>query len=289
MRLTNNLNLPEAFVRAIQAHPYSKGESDISCTGLIKPPLMVRLEHDYRDELEEDASDRIWALRGTIIHHIIEVGAPDDCLPETRFFAKVNGWILSGQADAYFPKEGLIQDWKETGVYSTREGPKPDWVAQLNILAYLIRRNGGEVNRLEIVVMYRDWKIREAKRSQNYPEKRICKLPVVLWPEDKIQEYIETRIELHKEALDVPEITMIPECTPEERWEKPSVWAIMKKGRKSAIPNGLHQTKEDAEIHLKELSDQHYIEFRPGERTRCEEGYCVVKQWCPYFKQVGDN
>lgn len=286
MLLTNKLNLPEAFVRAIRAFPYSKGDANISCTGLIKPPLMTRLEHDHWEEIEEDVSDRLWALRGTIIHYILEKGAPDDCLPETRFFTQVDGWRVSGQADAYFPSSGLLMDWKETSVWATREGVKREWTEQLNVLAHLVRKNGGDVNQLQVLVMYRDWRPSEAKSKSNYPPTHLDILPVTMWTPEQALEFVKLRVEIHKEALAVPEVTMIPECDPDEMWQRPDVWAVMKEGRKSAVK--LHETEESAKEHLSTLDSKHSIVMRPGERVRCES-YCLASKWCPYFKRSEEN
>src|SRR5690606_35614373 len=78
MKVVDDVGLPEPILRAIQNDPYSRGESDISVTGLIKPPLMRALE-DYRaDEIEEKASGRIYALLGKAVHAILEMAQLDD-------------------------------------------------------------------------------------------------------------------------------------------------------------------------------------------------------------------
>ena len=71
-----------------------------------------------------------------------------------------------------------------------------------------------------------------------------------------------------------------PECTAEERWAKPDTYAVMKKGRKSALR--LLPTEEKAKEYI---GDQNLsIEFRKGVSTRCE-GYCEVSQFCKQYRE----
>jgi hypothetical protein len=66
----------------------------------------------------------------------------------------------------------------------------------------------------------------------------------------------------------------LPECSPDEMWEKPSTWAIKKEGGVRA--KSVHSTKEEAEVNL---TKGYFIEHRPGERTRCKS-YCQVSKFC---------
>ena len=77
----------------------------------------------------------------------------------------------------------------------------------------------------------------------------------------------------------------IPKCTPDERWHKPGVFALMKAGRKSSIKNSA--TLEEAKNYCKEKSiDLNNKTFaiveRPGSDNRCES-YCNVNQFCNYY------
>jgi hypothetical protein len=90
---------------------------------------------------------------------------------------------------------------------------------------------------------------------------------------NKIQEILQ-----YKDALD----DEIPFCTPEQRWERDECWAIMKKGRKSAVKR--HFKKFDAEQHLAVLDANHYIEHRPGVPVKCLD-YCVCAEKCSFYKK----
>lgn len=71
MRLTNKHNLPDTIYEAVKADPY-RGGGWISTTKLIDAPQIRVLSKKYKDELEEDVSDMLWALMGSAIHHILE-------------------------------------------------------------------------------------------------------------------------------------------------------------------------------------------------------------------------
>ena len=78
----------------------------------------------------------------------------------------------------------------------------------------------------------------------------------------------------------------IPPCTSEERWEKPTKFAVMKEGRKSAVR--VLETQEDAEKLAGELGKNHSVQIRPGESTRCAE-YCSAADYCNYYKTLGEE
>ena len=72
MQIANRANLPDAIVQAVINDPYDAGGCNISVTGLIGPPRIRMLSRAHWDKLQEDASDRIWALVGRIGHGILE-------------------------------------------------------------------------------------------------------------------------------------------------------------------------------------------------------------------------
>ena len=74
----------------------------------------------------------------------------------------------------------------------------------------------------------------------------------------------------------------IPQCTPEERWLRPTKYAVMKKGRKRAIK--LHDNETEAHGHAETLGKDHLVELRKGEAGRCEK-YCPVALFCPQFQK----
>ena len=72
MILTNNWRAPDAFVKAIEGDPYSKGDADFSATELLKPPQIVRLYNEHEDTVTTDVRDEWWKLLGKGVHAILE-------------------------------------------------------------------------------------------------------------------------------------------------------------------------------------------------------------------------
>ena len=67
--ITNKYGLPDSFVEAVKLdHHVTVG--DISCTQLIDSPQIRYLKKNH--DIEEDVMDRMWALFGSAVHHILE-------------------------------------------------------------------------------------------------------------------------------------------------------------------------------------------------------------------------
>lgn len=275
MKLTNVNNLPAAIVNAIARDPYDRGACDISCTTLIGPPMIRHLRELHDAELVEDVSDRIWSLLGQSTHSIVERAATRGELSEERMFATVDGMRIGGQFDLY-DSAGAVTDLKVTSVWSVRGGVvKPEWETQLNVLAYLLRVNGWPVTALQICAVLRDWRMNDKLRyGADYPTHQVALVPVRLWNEDRQLVYIQERVAAHRDPSPQP-------CTPEERWDRPTTWAVMKPGRKSALRVlDTQQQAEDWAAQHKEAAKLVVVE-RTGESVRCTS-YCNVSQWCPY-------
>lgn len=268
--ITNRHGLPAPLVSAVSNDPYTRGNSDISVTQLLNPPQQRKLMRGR--EVTEDASEMIWRLIGQAVHAILERAYPDTAIVEQRLFAEVLGWVVSGQFDVY--DNGTLSDYKITSVFAHGK-VKPEWLAQLNLLAALARRNNMPVTKLEIVAIWRDWRPREAQYDESYPQAQVSVIPICLWTEAEAEAYLEERVRLHQ--LDIP-----PPCTDEERWMQPTRWAMMAKGKKRAIR--LFDPHTDGGAPPINLGIGQYWEHRPGAYRRCES-YCNAADICPQLKR----
>ena len=299
MKFTNKYNLPEIYVRAVTNDPYDSSGSDISTTVLLGPPRINALRKIHADFITEDVADRFFALDGQAIHYVIERSKTENDLVEIRLFYKdkaiTNNWTLSGQFDV-LNKDGNLIDVKNCSVWSVIYGKK-EWEQQLNILDFLCRKNTDkltinnkpvEVKKLSILAFMRDWKATEAERSDDYPKAKVVEIDINRWTEEEQEDYIRERIYLHQSAF---QGNKLPPCTPEERWHKPGVFALMKAGRKSSVKNSA--TLEQAKNYCKEKgidlnSKTFAIIERPGSDNRCES-YCNVNEFCNYYMGVSDD
>ncbi len=291
MQITNSNHLPEPLVRAVTPKRHRE-PSRISVTDLILPPQIRALSVRYESQLSEDASDRLWALLGTLLHGVLERNAQGlkDTITEEALEMAVHGWTVVGHYDlSEMVLDGeTLTDWKLTSVWVTIDGVKPEWEQQLNCYAELIRQAGRYVRALQIVTIFRDWSKNKARFDSEYPQQQVRVYEVPLWTAERAQQFITERVRLHQEA----EQGSWPDCTPSERWEKPTTFALMKEGRKSAIrvmENGLDLMKYAIENGMTGpdhvIKSPFFIKERQGESTRCES-YCGVSAFCPQFARM---
>lgn len=253
-------------------------------TQLIGSPRISLLKEAHADDITADVTERVWALWGQTVHKIIEDGAKglSDYIPEERLFLEVQGWMISGGVDIQRHRNGAVAliDWKTTSAYAVMQ-EKEEWANQLNSYAFLVEQTKGvTVDGLQIGAIIRDWSKREADRNPNYPQAPVVMIDIPLWSPEEQEVYVLERVALHQESVrqdawgEEP-----PACTAEEMWERPSAWAVIKRGLRRA-------TKVcDTEAEAVELADKlgASVEHRPGERIRCEN-YCEVSAWCSQFR-----
>tara|TARA_E500000318_G_scaffold29279_1_gene29251 strand:- start:2319 stop:3206 length:888 start_codon:yes stop_codon:yes gene_type:complete len=291
MQITNNHNLPESFVNFARNDKYSKGKSDISVTTLIDSPRVKLLREANSAQLTSDASDMIWPLFGTAVHHILESSKNDEGVTlEERLYADVNGWILSGAVDHQKTdgKTISITDYKVTSVWSVIYG-KIEWEQQLNCYAFLAQKNRGmKVKSLQICAILRDWNRREAERKEEYPKAPVVLIDIPIWPDTKRIEYIKERIAMHQDAQVGYDLSKdFPLCSDEERWKRGEAWAVKKKGLKRAMR--VFDNQEEAEVYAYDWEKINngkiaVVEHRAGEYVRCNGDYCGVANFCSQFK-----
>jgi len=288
MKLTNKYGLPETIVNVLKRPTYSKGKAHISATEIINSPKIVQLKRLHWNELEEDVSSMVWSLFGSAIHNILEHGKADNHIVEERVHVTHDGWKISGAVDLQEVYEDgiVINDYKTTTAWAV-QNDKPEWEQQLNIYAWLLQKaKNVPVKGLRIVAIVRDWSAREASNKENYPQAPIVILDQMLWPFERAELFIDERLKHHGEAYFESEMDgNLPDCTPEEMWEKPSRFAIIKPGNVRA--KSVHDTLEEAQHQLNQLKG-YVMEVREGERTRCNS-YCQVATFCKQYQQYKEQ
>jgi len=280
MKVTNIEKLPDSLFRVLSTDRYTK-RADYSVTELINPPQIVQLTRRHWDELTEDASERIWMLLGESVHAIISYDDNPNVLQEEPLvvdFKTENGVIsVSGTPDHL---EGTtLDDYKVTSVWKIiNDGASPEWEAQINCYADMYREHGFDVGKARIIAILRDWSKGKASREPSYPQSQVKVLNVKLWPAGEGRAFLENRVKVH-EAAKHDRDNELPECTFEERWGRPTKFAVIKTGAKKA--KRVLDTLSEAEIYieLNKLPNQYYVEERPGGFARCE-AYCVVSHVC---------
>jgi hypothetical protein len=149
------------------------------------------------------------------------------------------------------------------------------------------------VDDLVIAAFLRDWSWRECHitKVRDYPPHEMVIQPVPLWGDDQCLNYLESRVRLMEESLLLKD-EELPECSNEDRWAKPDLWAAVTTtgattravtgGSKFEDPmsaNTFNDTRNAKKP--KKLST---VEFRAAESIRCERGYCSAAAFCGQYK-----
>jgi len=297
MKFTNKFNLPQTFVNVIHRPTYSKGKAHISATEIINSPRIVQFKKKHWDDIEQDASEMVWSLFGSAVHNILEHGKDDHHIVEERLHLEFEGWKISGAIDLQEVEPNgtiTISDYKVTGAWAVMN-EKDDWHRQLNIYGWMVEKvKKVPVGKLQIIAIIRDWSARDAASKEGYPQSPVATIDIPLWSFEEREAFIAKRINDHGTALFEMETDgEMPDCTPEEMWEKKTSYALKKDGNVRA--KSVHETLEDAEKALAKSeetakkNEKFVIEVRQGERTRCKS-YCQVSQFCTqhqnYLKEI---
>ena len=324
MKWTNVFALPGPLVEVIQEDLYhtKRGEQlqaykelhglpvetkHYSVSDLIKPPRMRELISRHYGEIVKDVSGDVFRLLGQLFHHLFRDSAmrgnarsAAGYIPEKRLFhhIQLDGQtvIISGEPDLV-SQDGVLDDYKVTGIYGWDKGVKIEWEQQMNCYAWLRRQAGLATTKLRAVYILRDWKHSEAVQ-EGYPQAPAMTMDVTMWPDDVQDTYILDRARAHQDAHGRAD-DRLPECTPAEMWEKPEAWAVIRqRGKRAAkvykasdFPAGTDSdvlrlaAGADAgsrNLKLKAGEPAYDVEHRPGERTRCAT-YCDARGFCDLY------
>lgn len=285
MIITNKLNLPKAYVNAIQNSRHNK-EKCLSATTLLKGTKEIILTERHFDEITTDASENVWTVFGSAVHTVLE-HQEDDAFKEEPFEVEVNGWKVTGKVDRYDMANETIEDWKTASVWKVLYQDFADWRSQGLIYAWLLRQNGLNVRHIRFVALLKDHSKTDAKRRSDYPQE-----PVYIYEFDvkdsdleEIENYIKAKVtdvilENNKSDDDI-EI-----CNGSERWASDPKYAVMKEGRKTALK--VCDTEEAAKQFIEETEkdkDKLSIETRPGLDKKCLD-YCPCVAFCNHYKKI---
>ena len=282
MKITNNLNLPAAFVHAVSTERHNAPHC-YSATTLNKGAKEIVLTDRHYDEITVDASEQIWAVWGTAVHALLE-SEKDDNFHEERFKVAVgNSWV-TGQVDSYDMERGIINDWKTASVWKVQFADFADWRAQGLTYAWLLKKSGLEVKKCRFVALLKDHSKTKAKHDASYPQSPVFVYEFDVTAEDlaATEARIISKVTEIENAYKLGDDDIEP-CTLEERWADGEKYAVMKNGRKTAVK--LFDNQQDAEAYAGELGNSHYVEHRPAVSRKCED-YCSCCDFCNFYKSM---
>lgn len=282
MKITNNANLPEAFVNFVSNVRHNQKKT-ISATTLLQGAKQIVLTDRHFDEIEQDAADLVFASFGSAFHLLMET-QKDNSFKEEKFEVAIDDWKVTGKVDRYNLEEEILEDWKTASVWKIIYADFDDWKKQGLIYSWLMKKNGLNVKKCRFIALLKDHSKTEAKRKPDYPQKPVYTFEFDVTEKDlkEIETFIMGKVKEVKEAFLLGDDDIMP-CSSNERWETETKWAVMKEGRKTALR--VFDKKEDAELFLKSVNGASSLEERKGESKRCMD-YCPCAEFCNFFKEL---
>ena len=101
----------------------------------------------------------------------------------------------------------------------------------------------------------------------------------------EIESFIKKKVASLEAAESAGDDELEP-CSPEERWDRPSTYAVMKEGRKTAVR--VFEDKAEAEKLAAENGKGFSVLERKGKSVRCES-YCPCREFCSYWKSLQEE
>lgn len=282
MILTNHLHLPEQIENAVRRDDYNNGGT-YSATTLLKDPKEIILTKRHDNEIVRDVSEQIYALLGTSVHYILEKNQESETqFKEERLYWLFGDDIVSGKFDLYDMKEERVYDFKTTSVFTYILGDTEKYRFQLLVYGLLLRKNGFPCKHGRIIQIFRDWSRTKAKFDKSYPQMPVNTIDFNFTDKDfdEIEADIWKRLNNINKYKGTPD-DEIPVCSKENRWATDDKFAVMKKGRKSALR--VLNSRDEAELWM-EYNKGDYIEERPAESRKCMD-YCSCCEFCNYWRK----
>jgi hypothetical protein len=284
--------LPKTLESALKQERYRKGESTYSVTQLLSPPKKLALQRFHAGEIRVDPGKQMYSLMSSVLHELIESAATPEAIAHERFYHFIPQEegappeTISGEIDlAELGSDGEMTLYDFKSVFITAKGSaKPEYEAQLNILAWLMGKNGMPVSKLVLVHIFRDWRAVRASEDPEYPQSPWETIEVPIWPLESVEMLVKENAAKLREAYAAngDQSRMIP-CTDEERWMGKEKYQAFKEGNKV---HRLFATPEAAHDYInsrKTGKDLYEIKLKRGEPIRCIH-FCEAAPFCHQFQ-----
>jgi len=266
---------------------------DYSATQLIDAPRIVALRKRYGEYTDPTIEQQIASFIGTGIHEYFRRSLQNVSAKHTDYMLERSVSVpfffsddtndhrmISGTFDILH-KEEDIYDIKTVNVWKTVFDPDmKDWHEQQNIYAWLLRNRGLNIKSVNIIAIYKDWIKSNAIRNAKYPQSQVTHYKLKLWNQSETEQFIHKRLVQHV-ACETCKDDNLPECSPEERWERETTkYAILKNDRaKRAMKVCDSLSEATTAVHALKVTSDSFVEVRPAKRTRCE-AWCPVNRFC---------
>lgn len=293
MKYTNKDFLPKQIINAcMEDDGHNPVDNVYHVTELIKPCKASVLERRHWDEIEIDASDCVWLVFGKAVHEVLQYGNMSHFMQAEKYIEREigdeYGTKIVGRMDLYDPRWKTVVDWKTATVTKVLKGDYSEYRRQGLEYAWILKAYGKTVSKLKFTMFLKDWSKGQKRlatiQGRPYPESAIHVWEYTITDSDmeEIDQWIRDRVATIKRYETMVD-NDIPICSEEERWASPTLYAVMKQGRKSAVK--ICSTAEEAQALIGTDAEHLYLEVRPGVSRRCED-YCPAAQFCNWKERT---
>lgn len=296
MPLYNDINASKVLFEAVKLarsdYDFKNEDNSISVTSLLQPPKVIELNKRYKDKIMEPLSKSIRSFVGTATHKLIEMVEMDGLICEERLTIERSGYKVSGKFDILLLDDLYnLQDNKITSFWKILYNPggEEHWHEQMNIYKYMIDKCLNiKVNKISINAIFFDWHPALVKTVPKAPKAPEMTIDIPMWPDAKIEKFLDKRIELHKKAQELPD-DAIPICTQKERWHNPKKYILYKEGNKTPSKS-FYNYNEMNKFRLAWLKKgvEYRVEVKDAVDNRCTQ-YCFANGYCNYYQEMYMN
>lgn len=240
--VTNDKNLPDLLYRRLALNDYHDPTGAfITGSGLTLNSKQFFLKNKYKNAQISDANEMVASMLGTAVHSHMEPIKNEQELVELRLTVTIDGKLLSAQFDHFNFKNGIVSDYKITKAWSKRHRKEElnagdydydAYVVQQNFIAYLLRRQGYEVNGIRLIFIYKDYDKYTYKKDYPLAQSEEEWLP--LWSTEKMQKMLELKI-MELSNIDEKQI-QLKICSDKQMWRDPTTYSIAKVGSGRSLP-----------------------------------------------------
>jgi len=144
---------------------------------------------------------------------------------EQRAHKKVGTTTVSGKYD--FVMGGRVEDFKSTSTFTYVNKTNDDKFKLQGSLYRWLNPDIITEDFMAIQYIFTDWMALRAKTDEKYPQSRVLEYPIELYSIKQTDNYVKARLKQVKELEDVPD-ELLPDCTPDELWQKDPVYKYYK-------------------------------------------------------------
>lgn len=307
----SNVSLPLAvWLAANDGYDLKPGKKVISATTLLKPIKSIVLGQQLLEDNAQglvDIQDLIPSRLGTAVHTAVEVawvchyriamrnmGMAEKAIEmirinpkppleagiyaiylEQRSQKQLLGYTLSGKFDIV--ENGRVKDVKTTGTYNWIHGGNDDkYIWQGSIYRWL-NQDIITDDFLDVEMVFTDWSSLKALSDKAYPQKRIMTRTLPLKSLEETEEFILAQLTKISNYMDKPEVEL-PDCTPEEVWQRPTTWAYYKNPQNLGRATRVFDNEYEATALQITNKGVGIVQKRPGEVKFCR--YCPARPIC---------